>query len=156
VPDGVITPDEIHTRSVDKKGHRVQVQVSLPPEVSREVGEIVASRRTGYKTPQDFVRDAVVHRLAYWAKRLDDPAIERVVDLEVQECRAEKLAAEMDAWDRILETHKQNYVRAQRIGSDFKTMQVIYDLEALLENDALDPAYAREIRAIIDFHYDKK
>lgn len=156
-PEGAISPDQVFTRATDRRGHKTQLQVSFPPDIVRQVGELVASRRIPTcKTPQDFVRDAVVHRAHYWAEQLRDAELERVVDAEVRESRAAKTAAELDQWDRIIQAHRDNYEKARLAGSETFMMRVVLEVEEILENEALDPAFTRRLREIVDQHYGRR
>jgi hypothetical protein len=57
--------DEIYAHSTDTKGHYEQVRVKITPSVEAEIAELVASKVRGYRTPEDFIRNAVVHQLHY-------------------------------------------------------------------------------------------
>lgn len=58
--------DTIYTRSTDGKGHSVNIQAPLSTNVHGQVAAIVGLEDTKYRSVQDFVRDAVAHRLRYW------------------------------------------------------------------------------------------
>jgi hypothetical protein len=59
-------PDRIYSQSVDAKGHSALLHVRVKPWIASKISELIAARKLDYKTPQDFVRDALVHRLHYW------------------------------------------------------------------------------------------
>lgn len=60
------SPDKFYTHATDKKGHCVSIRTAVPPNLSSEIDTLIASRKyPDYKTPQDFVRDAVFHRLQW-------------------------------------------------------------------------------------------
>jgi len=63
------SPDNLYTQSVDGKGHGDLLHVRMKSWITSKISQLVVSRKFGYKTPQDFVRDAIVHRLQYWAER---------------------------------------------------------------------------------------
>lgn len=52
-----------YMRATDGKGHSQNMQVKVTEQIGGMIGALVASGMTRYKTPQDFVRDAIVHRL---------------------------------------------------------------------------------------------
>lgn len=58
--------DNFYTRSTDGRGHSENVQAKLSPAMIGEINALVHSRELpGYKTVQDFIRDACVHRAKY-------------------------------------------------------------------------------------------
>jgi len=64
----------LYTQSADAKGHSDLLHVRVKPWISSKIAELIAARQLDYKTVQEFVRDAIVHRLHYWyeEKGLDD------------------------------------------------------------------------------------
>ena len=54
---------KIFTRSVDSKGHSDKVQVKMVSSQVSLISKWVEDRRTKYRSNQDFIRDAVYHRL---------------------------------------------------------------------------------------------
>ena len=63
-PEHQYDPARIYTRSTNKFDHSTPLTVGFPREVLALVGKIVSSGVWGeYRSNQDFVRDAVVHRL---------------------------------------------------------------------------------------------
>jgi hypothetical protein len=60
------SPDKFYTRATDGKGHSEVVHLKLPPEITSVMAQIVQSRAIpDYRTAQDIIRDAIVHRLQY-------------------------------------------------------------------------------------------
>lgn len=54
--------------AADHQGHSVNLRVKVPVEWSGAIAELTASKSwPEYKTPQDFIRDAIHHRL-HWAE----------------------------------------------------------------------------------------
>ena len=68
--------NKLYTQSADPKGHSDVLHVRIKPWISSKIAELIASRQLDYKTIQEFVRDALVHRLHYWheQKALKDVA----------------------------------------------------------------------------------
>ena len=76
------SPDANYTQASDKQGHSAKLTVKLPVNVAGEVAAAVQSGKiSDYKTAQDFIRDAVIHRLHYHAPTLDDQDIERKISM---------------------------------------------------------------------------
>lgn len=58
--------DDIWRGSADKKGHSAYIRTPVPKHWAGQMNAIVQSDLFDYKSQQDFVRDAVYHRL-HWA-----------------------------------------------------------------------------------------
>lgn len=58
--------DDVWRGSADKQGHSAYVRVPVPKHWSGQMIAIVQSGDFDYKSQQDFVRDAIYHRL-HWA-----------------------------------------------------------------------------------------
>lgn len=152
-PEGTISPDEIYTRSTDQKGHFREIRVLVPPELHAQLHQIAHDPRLpGYRSAADFARDALVQRGAYWADHLEDPELLRVVSAEAIRCRAERIAVEMDTWEEIIAKFQASYDRARTHGSDFKMNEVVLEIERTLNQQTVDPAFAGQLRRIVDDH----
>lgn len=68
------------TRATDDKGHSHEVRVRFDPDQWARVCEM-ADRIPGYRTPQDAIRDAVGHRLYWWADGNNDHDVLRSLDV---------------------------------------------------------------------------
>ncbi len=96
--------DEFYTRSVDKRGHHSSAYISIPPELSAEIQEMVASKSfPAYRTAGHFWRDASIHRLHYLAQRGENPRLARFIRLQVHLANAEALLAEQRQHADLLE-----------------------------------------------------
>ena len=71
---------EFITRSTDHHGHFRHMRVNVPPEVAARVEAIVATKTIpAYRTGQDLIRDAIMHRLHWLEERIEDPELARVL-----------------------------------------------------------------------------
>lgn len=78
------SPEKYYTYSVDARGHKETIRVPFPPSVYGRIGELIASKRVSqYRTPQDFIRDAVIHRLEYLNDFLKDVGIADTIKHEM-------------------------------------------------------------------------
>lgn len=66
---GEYSVDDVWTKATDKQGHSAYLRVPIPKHWAGEVSAIIESNRFGYRNQQDFVRDAVYHRL-HWAAQI--------------------------------------------------------------------------------------
>lgn len=102
--DNNYSRDNFYTRSVDSKGHKETFHVPTPPAIFGQVGELVAQRMIpAYRSPQDFVRDAIVHRLRDIAEMTANGTLNRVLSLEIIACQQEQMMVEMQEFARVLD-----------------------------------------------------
>ena len=77
--DDSYDPNEFYTASADRRGHSDTFYVKVPPYVASALSQFIQSGKVPqYKTVQDFIRDAIVHRIHYlmynWPGELDECA----------------------------------------------------------------------------------
>lgn len=76
--------EEFYCRATDGHGHSEAMNLKLSPGVTGQIAAIVASGKLPtYRTPQDFARDAIVHRLKYVGELMKLEKVLGVVDLNV-------------------------------------------------------------------------
>lgn len=63
VAPGGYARNKYYMKATDGHGHSDNVQVKLTPQINGMIGALIASGTTQYRTPQDLIRCAVVHRL---------------------------------------------------------------------------------------------
>ncbi len=65
-------PDKIYTASKDQQGHSHTLRINIPDYLVARLAELVQSKAIpAYRTKEDFVRDAIVHRLAWIQDQLE-------------------------------------------------------------------------------------
>lgn len=66
-------PDEVWAKgAADEQGHSVNLRIKVPTEWAGAIAELTSAKQwPEYKTPQDFIRDAIHHRL-HWAEAQPD------------------------------------------------------------------------------------
>jgi|DewCreStandDraft_5_1066085.scaffolds.fasta_scaffold01803_14 hypothetical protein len=70
------SPDKFYTKSTDGKGHSETIYLKIHPTLARLMAEIIQSREIPeYRTAQDLIRDAVVHRIHYLRSRLAEKKV---------------------------------------------------------------------------------
>lgn len=68
------SPEVIHVRASDQDGHSWKGRIQLPKGWPGWIEAIIEDPRfPEYRTTADFIRDAVFHRLHYWADNPDRP-----------------------------------------------------------------------------------
>lgn len=75
-------PSAYYTQASDKKGHTAKITVGLPVNVAGEISNVYMSGKIPeIRNAQDFIRDAVIHRLHDLQPILDDPELERQIGM---------------------------------------------------------------------------
>jgi len=96
--------DKVWTSSQDQHGHSVQNRVNYPKSWAGQVAELVHSREwPEYRSPQDFVRDAIYHRL-HWAhnsQRTTDPELAAVLAESAIESMLDPFLSASDQYSRV-------------------------------------------------------
>jgi hypothetical protein len=69
-------PTKFYVSSTDNRGHRSRTALSLPPDILREIHNLIELRAfPAYRQTQDFIRDAVHHHLHTRGQQLADPRV---------------------------------------------------------------------------------
>ena len=75
--DPAYSVDRFYTRATNEKDHGEYIRVKLAPEVIAELNRIVASGIVPeYESPQDIIRDAIVHRVRWLNDQRNVPLTE--------------------------------------------------------------------------------
>lgn len=99
--------NKFYTSSIENKhgNHRTIKNVPIPPGLMGQMSALVQSGRIpAYKTIQDIVRDAIVHRLHYLADFTADAEMKSVVEQEVLDSNRIKI---MDRMKKYKDTVSQ-------------------------------------------------
>lgn len=133
-PEHQYDPARIYTRSTNKFDHSTPLTVGFPREVLALVGKIVSSGVWGeYRSNQDFVRDAVVHRLQTMAAQLGDETFEYRLMIERVQCILDQRAADMRALDKMAESLEEIGDRAAEDGNWANLREIIRQTEILAD-----------------------
>lgn len=133
-PEHEYDPARVYTRSTNKFDHSTPLTVGFPREVLALVGKIVSSGVWGeYRSNQDFVRDAVVHRLQARARDLEDQTFEYRLMIERVQCILDQRAADMRALDKMAESLEELGDRAAEDGNWANLREVIRQTEILAD-----------------------
>ncbi len=65
-------PDFIFKQFSDKEGHNIVHTLRIPPWISAQLSTVIESKISPYKSSSEFFRDAIYHRMMYWAEKLKD------------------------------------------------------------------------------------
>lgn len=73
---GAYDPTALLRFSTDKRGHGSAIYARLPQDVPSQIEAIVQSGKFGFKTSQEFIREAVFHRLFYYRKIINSAVLD--------------------------------------------------------------------------------
>lgn len=108
-----------YCRSTDHRGHSNNLRVRVKPEVSGEVAALVASGTIPeYTTSQDFIRDAIVHRMRWLAENMENPALRARLSEAVRRAAIDESTARyttlIDSFEEFVGRTKEVCERALR------------------------------------------
>lgn len=82
-------PDKFYLASADSKGHQYQIKnVNVPQGLGAAIAE-VREYFPEYRSAQDFVRDAIMHRLMYLRDRIDSGELTELMVIEQMRAKVE-------------------------------------------------------------------
>lgn len=97
---------KFYTKSGDG-GTPKNVQVTMPGSIVARMSELVnRDQYPGYRTLQDFIRDACYHRLRWLQENGEDPQLERLLDIWGHASRMEMRNDEMKGLAHSIERTK--------------------------------------------------
>lgn len=139
--------DRFYTKSSDQRGHSQMLRVWLPQGIDAQVYAAV-NDIPQYRTVQDFVRDAIVHRLEYLQKRYKiSKAMQRLLDLERSRAESERRSAEVDTMTAAIDEVAAALTKTWEAGDYALFAQEIDEAEALI--DQLRDPYQQRLSKMV-------
>lgn len=148
--DPSYSEDKFYTSSTDGQGHSSHIRVNVPPNVAGRVEALVQKGMIpAYKTRQDVMRDALIHRLNYIEDNFDvGEDLSRA--LQVQRAQSEVQAAkeEMNTNRNYVDSLKDSLHQAHREGN----LTILHNLvsNATDQIDNLMEPYRSEVQTIVN------
>lgn len=144
-----------YTRATDGRGHSDHTRVRIKPEVAGEIGALVSSGMIpDYSTSQDFVRDAIVHRLHWLAEHSDDPVLAAKLSETVRRTTIEETTSRyvrlIDSFEEFVGRTKEVVTRAISYGDHEGVVVFLSQVEEYATNSR-EP-YRSQLMKIVD-HY---
>ena len=145
--------DRIYTRSTDAAGHQKHLRVNVPPSIAGQLASLAADGQIpAYRTSQDVVRDAIVHRLHWLAQNQLNPNqdVMRVVDVEMRKCRLDAITREVVELNGMVEAAREAMEQAAHARDVYALFDAI--TQAQLEAEAVrDPYQTRIFEMVRDY-----
>lgn len=126
--------DDVYTGPAkDDKGHSHNIRCHIPPDWVSAIAEFINSPDwPEYKTPQDFYRDAIYHRMRWASKQPDRGRNERVRTLmamaSIQAALGHKTMIRAES-QKLLEEARQAFASLAGDGNLIAVRELIKDLE---------------------------
>lgn len=98
-------PSTFYIHSTDKRGHSKTVRFSMPPDHLHRIQNFIADRRYPYQTQQDFIRDAIVHRINSLAE--NDETLTEIADVFTRSQHHAALIARAEASDNLVSIYRE-------------------------------------------------
>ena len=122
-------PNAYYTQASDKKGHSAKMGVKIPVTIAGEVGVVVSSDKIPeYRTVQDFIRDAIIHRLHDIQQILDDPDLERKLTMYTIHDEAMRSKQARDQYADMMESLQDQFTHLSTTGQTARLRTYLTDL----------------------------
>jgi|SRR5215469_2129601 len=137
-------PDEYYIHSRDTKGHGAHIRTQVPTNVARQIAVLIADPRLPYKTPADFVRDAIVHRIA--KVEADLPDLEPTVDTFVRQANLALRIERRLTCEKLVHGYWDEMTKA----SPAEQEEIREEIVAALEDESLTDAAHNSLEVLLD------
>lgn len=146
------SPDKFYCRSSDTHGHYRHVRVNVPPTMAGMLESMVESGGIPeYRTSQDVIRDAIVHRLEYLNKvYMKSEKYERVLAVERRRALVEQLTLQMQEFGHLVESIRRSISEAALAGDWYALQMALDNAEIEAEGPTMRDPYKGQILAIVD------
>ena len=119
--------DDIWRGSADKQGHSAYVRVPVPKHWAGQMNAITQSDLFEYKSQQDFVRDAIYHRLHWAGDVMRDQKFLARLGVDKLQARLEHYMIETEGFKQFTGRLDEASMMAQNTG-DSREFATILDL----------------------------
>jgi hypothetical protein len=144
--DSGYSPHAFYITSTDEGG-RCTIRVNVPSHIAAEMAALIQSGKLpDYRTKEDIVRDALVHRLEFIQQLIGDARLERALVAERRQADIDRRQRGMDRADRYVSSLEAQ-LRAAHANGDMATVREIIE-----EHDPahLDEPYRRRALTALD------
>lgn len=149
--DPTYHPDEFYVASTDGRGHTTKMRVNLPPMIAAQLGQLVASRSiTAYRTVQDIIRDALIHRLHHLQNEIKIDDLGQALDLQIMRSRLDTQRQKIEELTALLDDTKEILATVDTANDDH-ALAIAID-QAKTQASILQEPWATRMWQIIERH----
>ncbi len=143
-------PTEFYVEGRDRHGHDDNRRVRLNPTITAEVSRLIASGAlagTPIGNVNDFIRDAMVHRMHFIAQMVKDQHFTEAAEDARRLARADSMVREQKAKAKIIQDADDSF-EMSAVAQDWEVVQSLLDLyEPMVER--LRAPYSGQLEVIL-------
>ncbi len=146
--------DAIYSHATDGKGHYEQMRVKLTPSIEAEIAELVASRVRGYRTSEDFVRNAIVHQLHHEMTTVR-PQLQPIITAEMRQAELNRYRALIQSWEDTIHSTMETGESLLAAGALEELGEMLARFDQDFENQELPTVKRHELNEVLDNLHDR-
>ena len=146
--------DGIYSHSTDGKGHYEQVRVKITPSIEAEIAELVASKTRGYRTSEDFMRNAIVHQLHHEMTTVR-PQMAPVITAEIRLSQLNRHKALIESWETVIHATMETGEALLAAGALEELGELLTQMDQDFENQDLPIVKRNELVEVLDNLHDR-
>jgi hypothetical protein len=135
---------EYYIHSTDRKGHGSSLRVQVPPDIARRIHVLIVDPRLPYKTPNDLIRDAIVHRIAKLESDLPD--LEPSINVFVREALLGQRIAQRESSERLATEYYSEMEKA----SPAERASLRDEIADAIEDETLTETARKSLQLLLD------
>ena len=146
---GRYDPLAVYTSSTNRHDHRTQMRLNLSPDMMRAI-KLIVGMVPQFGTDGGFVRDAIVHSLQWWAKRLDgfaDAEVAGAVNFATMNAVIGSMREALEERKRVVGEVDELIDMAIADG-DAGIVEMICDVHEVIAQGMADPGRGRVLESV--------
>lgn len=147
-------PKKFYTASQDKKGHSYHARVNLPKPLAGQMAGLVQSGLIPqFRSIEDVIRDAVMHRVKQVARMIDDGELEGAVDLAMLLSNEMQMVHDEEEAGEFVAAVQANAARLLKRQSWSELRRYLAERQDFAE--ALPPYFRDQLLDVIDVYQEQ-
>lgn len=144
-------PNKFYLSSRDKDKESMTITANVSRSLLGELDAIIHTRKVPYRTKQDFIRDALYHRMHFINEYMNggNPQMERVLSAVLAKADAERRIWEMEQYEEALARIEESFTMAVKTGHGTNFDETMVSAEGYLESWPMCGAKER-LAAVVD------
>ena len=139
-----------YIRSTDGKGHSENIQVKISTAMAGAINALIREDVVPYRTIQDFVRDAIVHRAKWLSDNKRTLRIDPIASADAFMAKLEQVKQERLLVVELVETAQRQFDEAVRVNDRQLALDIMLSLEQIADTWADKPDAYRRMTDTID------